>query len=373
MRVRRRRGPQLPLNWRENRQGLGPERRYAIPSVGSDGRRLSGEHVSKTPRVTLEADIAGAFGLGVPSSSLVLAASGWGGHNTVSRLVTSTGVWAVKRHGWQEVPDASRAVRIELAAYVGGVPMARPVPATDGQCWREIGGQAYRCHEWLQGEAKQNETTSAVDALAMGAVVARLHGLRIPCLPPHSSIGTNGRSWEDLARAGLSRDAPWATRLRDAARMFQALDSQPTPAVVGAGELVGGHGDLNAHNVLFSPDGLRLIDWDAAGPVWPPWERASYPVLWAQRDHGRYDAEAVLAFLRGYLDGGGTVEADDPSALGCASAALAPWVRQNIELALDRPSDKQDLLTGLLIGALQAMPRTTEVRQQLLAGCLVRL
>lgn len=42
-------------------------------------------------------------------------------------------------------------------------------------------------------------------------------------------------------------------------------------------------------------------------------------------------------------------------------------------MALDQPSQSQDLLTGLLIGALEAMPRTTEVRQRLLADCLARL
>ncbi len=323
--------------------------------------------------MTLEADIAAEFDLGTVSSPLVLAASGWGGHNTVSRLVTSAGIWAVKRYGWQELPRSSQAVSIEVAAYVGGVPMARPIPASDGRYWCEIGGHLYRCHEWLHGEAKRNETTSPLEAWAMGAVVAQVHGLRIPCGSPVAPSGAKARSWEDLVRAGLARGASWATALRGAAKDFEALDGRPTPAVMGAGELIGSHGDLNAHNVLFSPDGLRLIDWDGAGPSWPPWERASYPVLWAQREHGRYDDEAVLAFIRGYVDGGGVVDADDPSALGCGSAALAPWVRQNVEMALNRPSREQDVLAGLLIGALKAMPRTTQLRQRLLADCLARL
>lgn len=322
--------------------------------------------------MTLEADVADAFDLGTTSSPLALAASGWGGHNTVSRLVTSAGVWAVKRYGWRVPPRASDAVRIEAAAYLGGVPMARPMPTIDGRYWCEIGGHLYRCHEWVDGEAKQNETTSAVDARAMGAVVAHVHALRIP-VDPDAPCGDMESGWEDLARAGIARDAPWAIRLRDAVKDFQALDGQPTPVRMGAGELIGSHGDFNAHNVLFSRAGLRLIDWDGAGPAWPRWERASYPVLWAQRGHGRYDAEAVLAFLRGYLEGGGVVDADDPSALGYAAAALAPWVRQNVEMALDRPSRKQDLLAGLLIDVLKAMPRTIERRQRLLADCLARL
>jgi hypothetical protein len=51
------------------------------------------------------------------------------------------------------------------------------------------------------------------------------------------------------------------------------------------------------------------------------------------------------------------VETDDPSALGSAAVALAPWVVQNIQMALDRPTPDQDELTGHLINALAAMPR----------------
>jgi len=78
----------------------------------------------------------------------------------------------------------------------------------------------------------------------------------------------------------------------------------------------------------------------------------------------------VVAFLRGYVEGGGTVGPDDPAALGCAPAALAPWVAQNIEMAVDRPTPEQDMLAGLLIAALVAMPHTVVIRQALLAECL---
>jgi thiamine kinase-like enzyme len=78
---------------------------------------------------------------------------------------------------------------------------------------------------------------------------------------------------------------------------------------------VGSHRDLNAHNVLFCGAGLSLIDWDAAGPSTPGWERANYATLWATRPGGRYDIEAAVAFLHGYRDAGGEVTADDPDTL----------------------------------------------------------
>lgn len=303
-------------------------------------------------------------------------AAGWGGYNTVSRFVTATGVWCVKRHGWGPIPEAGSAFAIELQAHDGGVPMARPVPTTDGRCWAEIDGHLYRCHQWVEGEVKHNEATSVADANSMGIIVGHLHGLRIPCPPPNlmtSERAVGRRRWKDLAAAGGARGASWAERLSGAVEIFGALDGQPGPADRPDDELVGSHRDLNAHNVLFSADGLRLIDWDGAGRAWPPWERANYALLWAQRAHGRYDLDALLAFLRGYLDGGGRLELDDPSALDCAARTLAPWVAQNVEMAVDRPTPKQDVLAGLLVNALLAMPRTIAIRQALLADCLRRL
>ncbi|HEV2069188.1 MAG TPA: hypothetical protein VGR26_05300, partial [Acidimicrobiales bacterium] len=130
---------------------------------------------------------------------------------------------------------------------------------------------------------------------------------------------------------------------------------------------------LNAHNVMFSATGLHLIDWEAAGPAWPRWERASFAVLWGSRVDGAYDDDRVVAFLLGYLDGGGVLDADDPSVLSAAPAALAPWVMENLELAVARPSDRQDELAAALVDALLAMPETAATRQAVLARCLNRV
>ena len=270
------------------------------------------------------------------------------------------------------------AFAIETEAYQRGVPMARPVPASDGRCWATIDDHVYRCHEWVEGEAKRNEESSVREAGAMGAIVAQLHGLRIPCSvegrgPQRER--TSRQHWDEAAGYPPPESATpcgrtgYTTPARHSAYSRTSL-ARPSK---GKGSLSAATGISNADNVLFSSSALRLIDWDGAGPAWPRWERANYAVLWAQRGHGRYDPESVIAFLRGYLDGGGTLEVDDPIALQCASAALVPWVVQNIGMALDRPTPQQDVLTGLLINALLAMPRTIAVRQALLQECLGRL
>jgi Ser/Thr protein kinase RdoA (MazF antagonist) len=320
-----------------------------------------------SPAVDPEGAITAAFGLGNARGPLRLAAEGWLGHNRVYRLDAAHGSFAVKHYG-RPVDDETppeRGFAIELAAYDGGVPMPHPIATVDGQCWALIGQHWYRCHEWVDGTAKNNEDTSAADAEAMGRLVAHLHGLAIPAGELRPSPDWRLRL-EALLSAGRARHAVWADQL---AAGLDQLCAMTTPSVP-PDELIGSHRDLNAHNVLFSASGLRLIDWDAAGPAWPRWERADFALRWAGRHGGSYDETAVGAFVRGYRDGGGTWDAADPDVLSAAPARFLPWVVENIEMAVNRPSDAQDEVTAILIDVALTAPREASARTAVLARCL---
>ncbi len=251
--------------------------------------------------------------------------------------------------------------------------MARPVATVDGRCWEEIDGTLFRCHSWVEGTAKENEQASVADAAAMGRIVGRLHTLAIPTPGVRPVRPPDRERWRELISAGKARDAIWATRLAEAFDQVVGVSGQPRPVDLGAGELVGSHRDLNAHNVLFSAGGLCLIDWDAAGPAWPRWERADFALRWAERAGGFYEEEAVVAFLHGYREGGGEIDDEDPSVLAAAAPALVPWVLQNVELAIEQPgNDVQDGLAGALVDALLRIPTTVAARQAILRRCLKR-
>ena len=102
-------------------------------------------------------------------------------------------------------------------------------------------------------------------------------------------------------------------------------------------------------------------------------ERATFAVQWASRVGGGYDENAVVAFLRGYLDGGGVLERDDPAVLSATQVALLPWVTENVELALARPSRRQNALAAELVEALITVPDRVTLRQELLTRCLNKL
>lgn len=315
--------------------------------------------------------IAESFSLGSARGSMRLAAEGWGGHNKVYRLETSAGSFAIKRYGRRPADVDGAAFGVELAALDGGYRWLGLSRAPTGAVGRRSTAPCSECHSWVDGAAKENEQATVADAAAMGRIVGRLHALAIPAPAVRPVRPPGPDRWREVIGAGKARDAIWATRLAEGLDLVVDVSGQPRPVDLGAGELVGSHRDLNAHNVLFSAGGLCLIDWDAAGPAWPRWERADFARRWAERGGGFYEDEAVVAFLRGYRDGGGEIDDEDPSVLAAAAPALVPWVLQNVELAIEMPGNAtQHRLAGALVDALLSMPKRVAARQSILRRCL---
>ena len=126
------------------------------------------------------AALAITFGLGCAVGTVERIAQGWGGHNMLWRLRTTSGDWAIKQVGRELGPDPDAAFAIELAAYAGGVRMPRPIPTVGGTCLATLGRGRYRCHEWLDGTALPWHGHTPQTAAAVGALLASLHRLRLP-------------------------------------------------------------------------------------------------------------------------------------------------------------------------------------------------
>ena len=310
------------------------------------------------------------FDLGTPREVPSVEASGWGGRNKVWRFRTSVGDFAVKQVIPELVPeDVTTAFRIEEAAHAAGVPSARPVRSIHGRCFEDVDGFALRCHRWVSGTAKNNEETTPPEARCMGALVAHLHGLELEAgdVPPARPFGRD--HWLGLARR--SPTARWARLVEENIDRIERAEAAADG--VGGEDPIGTHRDLNAHNVLFAADQHTLIDWDAAGPAWARYERASLPTLWAQRHDGTYDRDVATAFLRGYRAGGGTVTHEDPDVLPRWLDGVAWWTERNLQIAVAQPSTHHDELACHLVHALASGPPIVAERQRFLAEVIGQL
>ena len=310
-------------------------------------------------------ELVTAFGLGELTREPVVAAAGWGGHNHVWRVDTRAGAFALKEARRPVGEDILSAIEIERAAVAAGIPAPSPIAASDGRWVIADGSTWYRCHEWVGGKTKRNEDATPAEAAAMGSLVARLHGLALPATRAEPVGRFGAAHWSELAERGRAKR--WAVLVRAHLPEMLAVEAAAPEA---RGGRVGSHRDLNAHNVLFDDDRLVLIDWDAAGPAWPPNERAAFAVTWASRDGGRLDLETAVAFLRGYVEGGGAVEPSDTVALGARLSGLLWWTEHNVQLALRGIGDDQDALAALLVEAVIDARRALADDQRFLARAL---
>lgn len=312
--------------------------------------------------------VVAEFGLGEVTAEPAVAAAGWGGHNRVWRIDTGAGAFAVKETRRPLGEGILASIEIERAAVEGGVCAPAPIAAPDGRWVVKDGDVSYRCHEWSAGRTKRNEDATADDAEAMGRLVAGLHGLGLPAQPPEPPSRFGREHWNELAAQAPATE--WASLIRD--HVDEILSTEAAaPGLQGV--CLGSHRDLNAHNVLFDDARLVLIDWDSAGPAWPPHERAAYAVTWAHTESGRLDLDTAVAFLRGYVDGGGDVDRSDPAALAGRLSGLVWWTEQNVRLAIRGIGDDQDKLAALLVQAVIDGPRVVSDQQMFLADAIARL
>lgn len=254
---------------------------------------------------------------------------------------TESGTWVIKTvrpHSEWQLRSMRRTGELERAAVASGIELAQPVEPPAGHetigYWARLGDRWVRVHEHLAGEHPGRPF--ALDAATwLGGVVARLAALDLPA---------------DV-RADDSRPlypaAEWAPWLADADRA--GLTSARTmraamPVVTSATALVEDalatgvvsrlmHRDLADRNVLRTPAGHRLVDWDHAGPEVPWWEAVAVAMHAAQADDlAEPDPATFRAVIDGYADRGGPIGPADHSAFAglvwsqVAYTAYVLWV-----------------------------------------------
>ena len=156
------------------------------------------------------------FGLGRVQGLPVVAARGEMGR--IWRLETATGTWALKEV-FRPGPDAADLARLDAAfqeaALGAGVPLPRPIIASDGRVLVEVGPadhrRSVRVYAWV--DLRGREAVVPVDEVA--AILGRLHGLAIPDprpVDPWYREPVPAERWPELidrAGAGPVRSSYW--------------------------------------------------------------------------------------------------------------------------------------------------------------------
>lgn len=238
--------------------------------------------------------IASAFALGVPRGLRAIAA---GTINSNFALDTDRGRWFIRVNEGKRAADVAweAALVVDLAA--AGVPTPVPRPAGDGRRFLEHRGLLISAFAWHTGHHRAATEVSALDATAIGQVLADLH------------VAASARpraTWRD----GIYQFA-------DIVRRFEGFRDSPDPALAGAIAVLGDelawlgtraavraaathgviHGDLFRDNVLWDGDRLvAILDFEQASRGSFVYDLAVTINDWCWHDGPRVDlAEAMIA------------------------------------------------------------------------------
>ncbi len=261
------------------------------------------------------------------------------------RLRTTRGQFAVKqldpeimrRPGIAAVYRQSECIASAMAAHALPAVAARCRPHTSDPLL-ETGAAAFLVYAWIDGETLSPAPVAPDRAYQIGALLGRIHALRLtghsPPEPDWPHVASH--EWAELARRAAAAQLPWATEIAAAIPdLSRWSDLYRALAPTLRRSLVISHRDLDQKNVLWiDHDTPRLVDWEAAGLINPTLELAGTALAWSGQSVGAPSQATFAALIAGYHDAGGEQVVSGRDALLGGLGPRLDWLRFNMRRSL---------------------------------------
>lgn len=266
----------------------------------------------------------------------------------VWRLDTASGSYAVKE--FDSVPDRYQLhVQLEVSAQLAdaaaraGIYCPRNVRSTTGDLLHRLDDSG-RCAAyigvatWIDGRQCEVRRDRGTAARWLGVTVAAIE--LIPDPPQAPALDP----WLERFLTAAPTEAQWRTVLdhaQQAERSWARLLESRIAQLVSLGSIVGRpsegplcllHTDLQPKNVLVTPTGFALLDWDDAALC--SRNRMLGRILVEWLTPGGVDAAAIMRFMRAYRTRGGRGAINDLGDFGYAAAAFLNYAYETVTFGL---------------------------------------
>ncbi|MFB6722402.1 phosphotransferase enzyme family protein [Kribbella sp. NPDC056345] len=321
--------------------------------------------------------VADAFGLGAVLEDRPLAN---GDRPAVTRVVSTTsGRWVVKydRLGSADRADLSEwqrrkawtVHRLESAAAAAGIPMPHPVQPPEpsvGFWYAPPGGDLVRVTEWVDGrDLREVRVPDEELATWLGGVLAGIARLDVAGDPDADASEVFPLDeWRDWVREAEGKADPALGR---AARAVLGVAEDSADLIADAlrnrPPLRMTHGDAARANILATPSGLVLIDWESATADVSWWDAANNAVRLAAPDEQSIaggDPRIIRALIGSYRDAGGPAGPADPTAFAGLLIGHLSFTAWCLWVALghrDESAEQVAFCTRSLLDAAEHLPR----------------
>ncbi|MGH9032852.1 MAG: phosphotransferase, partial [Acidimicrobiia bacterium] len=190
-----------------------------------------------------------------------------------------------------------------------------------------------RVHRWVDGQPPDPGPVADDVARWAGRTLATLHELAIRpsdrSLFPKPNTDTADR-WSGLTAAATRAKASWARRLADVEDAVRVIAALARAGGHRPDEEVMTHGDVDRKNLVLSPTGPVLCDWDVAVPLVPRRELADAALSLGAWKRANTPREVVAA----YRAARSTQVDIEPADLGQSMMSGLDWIAFNVERAI---------------------------------------
>ncbi|MGW3244779.1 phosphotransferase [Streptomyces sp. NPDC001070] len=232
------------------------------------------------------------------------------------RLATTRGRYFLKLYVDSATADSTVIARQHRATQrldEVGLPVAPPLPDTDGRTVAVLGGRCYALYPWVDGRHRDGGELTTADSRRLGALLGLVH-TTLARVQPAPEPGRHASADPELTYALIAAllrrvraRAPRETfdelaehRLLERRTLLERHAHRRPP---DAAEPVSGwvHGDFHPLNLLYREDEpVAIVDWDRLGVQPRAEEAVRAAVIFFVRPGGTLDLEKIRAYARAY-------------------------------------------------------------------------
>lgn len=292
-------------------------------------------------------------------------------------IATKQGKYAIKALNPQIMirPTAKQnLIRSEQIANVAANRIAAlPAKTVHGSFLHEIDNQYYLVFDWIEGRSLKPGEIHKVHCEKIGAIVAEIHSTDF------SEIGIMNDStdheqltdWKYYLHKGQEFNAVWVNLLLGSMdQLYDWNDRANKAAKQLASDTVISHRDLDPKNVMWNQDTPILIDWESAGCINPMQDLTETAIYWSEDEKGNIDKERFRAFISGYKQRYGKLEADWGTVLANGFSGKLGWLEYSMKRSLwmeCTSEEEQRMGTDQVTGTIHALRRYADQSSELVS------
>ena len=228
----------------------------------------------------------------------------------------------------------SEAVAMRASFHLAALPARR----INDQAVQTIDGSDYLLFDWIDGKTLSADQIRPAHARQIGVQLGRLHGLTIVTTgyskPDTSSTSIN---WDGQLEEGKRQQAKWLQLFMEEQEQLQRIErlAQEAQRQLPVDWIVS-HRDLDPKNVLWTPTGPVLIDWESAGLIHRAIDVFETACYWSKNEDDTFDRNRFNAFLDGYATNQRLPDVDWTHVIDSSVQGKLDWLDFNLNRSLTK-------------------------------------